>query len=164
MTQSKCPDPATPGSAHSGARHLLIFFSPHNTVHSLGAPTWPLTAQNHSGVTPLSFLHAHSTQTNPLVSSTPIHTNLARSAQRPDHGRRQSHFLLLPASTAPCPEHFQAKVLGASLGQTVQRARIFFPRHTTHKLFLPSHMLFHPTQTFFPNYPIDWIHAMIYGA
>ena len=59
---------------------------------------------------------------------------------------------------------FRLRRSGASKGQIVQHAHIFFPRHTHTELFLPIHMLFHPTQMFFPNYPIDWIRATIYGA
>ena len=59
---------------------------------------------------------------------------------------------------------FRPRRSGTSLGQTVQRACIFFPSSHNTQLFLPSRMLFHPTQTFFPNYPIDWIRATIYGA
>ena len=61
VAQSKCPDPATSGSEHSGARHLSIFFSPHNTVHSHGIPNRPPAARSHSGAAHLNFLHAHST-------------------------------------------------------------------------------------------------------
>ena len=111
------------------------FFYPHNTVHSHGIPNRPPMARSHSGAAHLNFLHAHSTQTNPLVSSTPIHTNLARSAQRPDHGRRQSHFLLLPASTAPCPEHFQAKALGDLTGTNRAARTHLFSLVTQHTTF-----------------------------
>ena len=106
------------------------------------------------------MLTAH---TSHLVSSTLTHTHLARSARGPDHGLRPSHFLLFPASTAPCPEHSQAKALGGLTG-TNRAARthrfILSQQHTT-----PSadSCAFHSTQTSFPNYPIDRIHVTIYG-
>ena len=126
--------------ALGGPTTVDFFFSRHNTVHSLGAPTWPLTAQNHSGARQLSSFSCMLTaRTNVLISSTSTHTHLARSTREPDHGLRPSYFLLLPASTAPCPEHFRAKALG---GLTVinRAAR-------THFLFSSSHNMRKLSQT-----------------
>ena len=102
-------------------------------MHSLGAPTWPLTAQNHSGDRQLSsFSCMLTTRTNLLISSTPTHTHLARSTREPDHGLRPSYFLLLPASTAPCPEHFRAKALGGLIGTNrAARTHLFSSSHNT---------------------------------
>ena len=74
-------------------------------------------------------------QTSSLVSSTPTHTNLDRSTRGPDHGLRPSYLLLLPASTAPCPEHFQAKALGGLIGTNrAARTHLFSSSHNMRKL------------------------------
>ena len=161
MAQSKCPDPATSGSEHSGARHLSIF-SPRTTqcTHMASRTGHPRPGVTRGPHTQISYmLTAH---TSHLVSSTPTHTHLARSARWPDHGLRPSYIQLFPASTAPSSEHSQAKALGG-LTRTIRATRTHqFPSsHNAHP-FLPIHMLFHPTQTFFPNYPIDWIRVTIY--
>ena len=79
-------------------------------------------------------------QTSSLVSRTPTHTNLARSTQGPDHGLRPSYLLLLPASTAPCPEHFQAKVLGGLIGTNrAARTHLFSSSHNTQTFSAKSH-------------------------
>ena len=142
------------------------FFSPQNTVHLLGAPTWPLTAQNHSRARQLSSFSCMLTaRTNLLISSTPTHTHLARSTQEPDHGLRPSYFLLLPASIAPCPEHFQDKALGGLIGTNhAARTHLFSSSHNTQTFSAKSHAFSYYSNVFFPNYPIDWIRAMIYGA
>src|SRR6185312_10153730 len=108
VAQSKCPDPATSGSEHSGARHLSIF-SPRTThcTHSATRPShsWPGITRGPDTCIPY-ILTAH---TSYLVSSTPTHTHLAQSARGPNHGLRPFYFPLFPASTAPFPEHSQAK-------------------------------------------------------
>jgi hypothetical protein len=110
-------------------------------MHSLGAPTWHSLPRITRGPdTCLSFLHAHSTKTSSLVSSTPTHTHLARSAWGPDHGLRPSYFLLLPASTAPCPKHFQAKALGGLTGTNrAARTHLFSTSHAHRTLSANSH-------------------------
>jgi len=105
------------------------------------------------------MLTAH---TSHLVSSTPTHTHLARSTRGPDHGLRPSYYQLFPASTAPSPEHSQAKALGGLIGTNCSTRTHQFPSSHNTQPFLPIRMLFHPTQTFFPNYPIDWIRVTIY--
>ena len=142
------------------------FFSPRTTqcTHSASRPGHSPPRITWGPDNCLLLLHAHI-------------TNKLSGIQHPDPykfwlgvlgaqtGLRPSYFLVLPASTAPCPEHFQAKALKGRTGiNRAARTHLLFSRQTTHKLFLPSHMLFHPTQMFFLNYPIDWIRAMIYGA
>ena len=110
-------------------------------MHSLAALTWHSLPRITRGLdTCLSFLHTHSTKTSSLVSSTPTHTHLARSARGPDHGLRPSYFLLLPASTAPCPEHFQAKALGGLIGTNCAvRTHLFSSSHNTQTFSAKSH-------------------------
>ena len=123
MAQSKCPDPATSGSEHSGAQHLPIFSQPPQhralTRRPNLATHYPesLWGQIHASLSYVLTAHTRS-----LVSST----------QELDHGLRPSYFLLLPASTAPCPEHFQAKALGGLTGiNRAARTHLLFPHHTT---------------------------------
>jgi len=107
------------------------------------------------------MLTAH---TSHLVSSTPTHTHLSWSARGPDHGLRPSYFQLFPASTAPSPEHSQAKALGGLTGTNrATRTHTSFPRHTTHNPFCRFACFFILLKHFFPNYPIDWINVTIYG-
>ena len=90
-------------------------------MHSLGAPTWPLTAQNHSGARQLSsfFLHAHS-------------TNKLSGIQHPDPykfwlGALGGQTMVFDHLTFYCFPPLQPLALntfrprrsGASLGQTV---------------------------------------------
>ena len=78
------------------------------------------------------MLTAH---TSHLVSSTPTHTHLARSARGLDHGLRPSYFQLFPASTAPSPGHSQAKAL-VGLTETNRATRTHqFPSPQTHNPF-----------------------------
>ena len=75
-----------------------------------------------------------------MVSSTPTQSHLARSTRGPDHGLRPSYFLLLPASTAPCPEHFQAKALGGLIGTNrAARTHLFSSSHNTQTFSAKSH-------------------------
>ena len=165
MAQSKCPDPATSGSEHSGGRHLSIF-SPRTTqcTHSAPRPGHSLPRITRGPDNCLLFLAcSQHKQALWYPAPRPIQI-LAQSARGPDHGLRPSYFLLLPASTAPCPEHFQAKALGGLTGiNRAARTHLFSSSHNTQTFSAKSHA-FSSHSNIFSNYLIDWIRATIYGA
>ena len=98
----------------------IDFFSPHSTVHSPGFQTWQLSARNHSGAAHMHFLHTHN-------------THKLSGIQHPDPckligGQTMvfDHLSFCCVLQPLAPNTFKPRRSGASLGQTVQRARIFF--------------------------------------
>ena len=132
MAQSKCPDPTTSGSEHSGARHLSIFSSPHSIVHSPGAPTRPLPVRNHSRSRHLHFSPAHNTQALWFLAPRPIHIWLGALGGQTmvfDHPT----FRYFPPLQPLALSTLRPRRSVASLGWTSQHAHTGFSYHTTHR-------------------------------
>ena len=133
MAQSKCPDPAISGSAHSRGPTPVDFFCPHSTVHPPGFPTRPPTTRNHSGAAHLHSLRTHSTHKfSGLQHPDPYTFGSERSGARP-----WSSTILLAIIFSPLQplalSTLKPRRLGASLGWTAQHAHTGLSYHTTHR-------------------------------
>ena len=132
MAQSKCPDPATSGSEHSGAQHLLIF-SPHTTqrTHSATRPATP-HPESLGGRTPAFLTCSQHTRAIWFLAPRPIHIWLGALGGQTmvfDHPTFSCFLPLQPLALST----LRPRRSGASLGQTVQHVHTSFPRHTTHR-------------------------------